>query len=230
MWARLAANFAPGNAVLELNSGTGEDARWLAQRGVTVHATDQSHAMLEVARRKTTGLPVTFSALDLAAPTDEFIRDTFDGAFSNFGGFNCVADLTPIAARLADWLRPGARLVLVVMGPVCLWEIGRNLLRLRPRAAFRRWARGGARARIGGVGVRVYYPAPRRVIRTFAPAFRAVRLAGLGVALPPTLRAPRLDTQPLALESLGRWEDRLAHRWPFRHLGDHYILEMERRA
>jgi SAM-dependent methyltransferase len=43
---------APGDAVLELGCGTGEDALHLARRGVHVLATDASEAMLTVARGK----------------------------------------------------------------------------------------------------------------------------------------------------------------------------------
>ena len=44
--------FQPGDQVLELGCGTGEDAIWLAKRGVRVLATDGSPAMLEATARK----------------------------------------------------------------------------------------------------------------------------------------------------------------------------------
>src|ERR1700691_417338 len=52
VWARCAARFAPGSRILEMNCGTGEDALWLAQRGVEVLATDVSPAMLQGAADK----------------------------------------------------------------------------------------------------------------------------------------------------------------------------------
>ena len=36
---------SPGNFVLELNSGTGQDAVWLAHQGCRIHATDISAGM-----------------------------------------------------------------------------------------------------------------------------------------------------------------------------------------
>src|SRR5690349_1119833 len=42
----------PGFSILELNSGTGEDAIWFAARGFAVHATDLSAGMQQVLRRK----------------------------------------------------------------------------------------------------------------------------------------------------------------------------------
>src|SRR5688572_251600 len=71
VWERLAASFAPGQHVLELGCGTGEDAIWLAQRGVHVTATDVSHAMLAETRRKVeqagVGDLVTVAEVDMNA-------------------------------------------------------------------------------------------------------------------------------------------------------------------
>ncbi|MGH2544698.1 MAG: class I SAM-dependent methyltransferase, partial [Ardenticatenaceae bacterium] len=52
VWERLDATFQPGDHVLELGCGTGEDAVWLARRGIRVTATDASAGMIEQARRK----------------------------------------------------------------------------------------------------------------------------------------------------------------------------------
>src|SRR5882724_3454272 len=52
VWRHLDAAFAPGDRVLELGCGTGEDAVHLGRRGVKVLATDASQEMVEAARRK----------------------------------------------------------------------------------------------------------------------------------------------------------------------------------
>jgi predicted TPR repeat methyltransferase len=52
VWQRLAAHLEAGDCVLELGCGTGEDAMYLARRGVRVHATDVSAGMLSIAREK----------------------------------------------------------------------------------------------------------------------------------------------------------------------------------
>ncbi|HEY1015278.1 MAG TPA: methyltransferase domain-containing protein, partial [Herpetosiphonaceae bacterium] len=52
VWRRLGAAFRPGDRALELGCGTGEDALWLARRGVAVTATDVSPGMLRVAAAK----------------------------------------------------------------------------------------------------------------------------------------------------------------------------------
>ena len=228
VWSHFEEIFFFGDHVLELNCGTGEDAFWLARRGVQVVATDQSAEMLAVTKSKTRNLPVEIAWLDLATPEAEFYPAQFTGAFSNFGGLNCVADLNPIAAQLGSWLRPGAKLLLVIMGPLCAWEIASNLLRGRARRAFRRRRSEGLVANIGEAQVQIFYPSPAHVADVFADNFRVTRLTGLGVTLPPSLNATKLNSQPKLLHTLEWLEDALAARWPFRLLGDHYILELER--
>ncbi len=228
VWQRLAARFPAGSRVLELNCGTGEDAVWLASRGVAVVATDASQAMLAMAKQKTAGAPVELAPLDLAQPQADFPPGSFDGAFSNFGGLNCVADLRPLARALSLWLKPGAALILVVMGPLCLWEIVWHLMHLQPRTAFRRWARGGTEAHIGKRTLKVYYPWPGELACVFAPEFQVVQLRGLGVLLPPSHLGHLVERWPRTFERLARIERRLAAHSPATVLNDHYLLELER--
>src|SRR5439155_27048295 len=104
--------------ILELNCGTGEDALYLARRGVHVMATDASEPMLHIARQKAqqAGLSdridvcrMTIEALTTAGwPDAPCLPRAFDGALSNFGGLNCVANLPRVAEGLAACLRPGA--------------------------------------------------------------------------------------------------------------------------
>jgi SAM-dependent methyltransferase len=228
VWQRLAARFPANSRILELNCGTGEDAGWLAKHGVAVVATDVSPAMLALAQHKTAGTPVKVMRLDLARPQADFVAGSFDGAFSNFGGLNCVADLRPLAQALARWLKPEAVLILVVMGPLCPWEILWYLLHLQLRTAFRRWARDGIAAHIGEQTIKVYYPWPGELRHIFAPEFRMVQMTGLGVLLPPSQLGHLVERWPGLFKRLARLEGRLAGRFPATLLNDHYLLELER--
>ena len=212
VWERLGTAFRPGDHVLELGCGTGEDAVWLAQRGVHVLATDASPAMLEVAQRKAEMAGVlertTFVQLDLAEIRDwkleigdwrleieqlespisnlQSLISKYDGAFSNFGALNCLPDRRPVAEALAQWVRPGGQVVLVVMGPLCPWEVIWHLGHGEARTAFRRF-RSGIEAHTGeDVTVRVWYPTPRRLRADFATHFRHLETAGIGALLPPS--------------------------------------------
>jgi SAM-dependent methyltransferase len=222
---RLDVRFPPGCHVLELACGTGEDAVHLGRRGVRVLATDASEFMIERARAKIAAadLDGRVEARPLAIEDLPALSGPFDGAFSNFGGFNCVADFGGAARALADLLKPGAPVLLCVMGPVVPWEwIG--FLR-RPREAVRRLRPGGVAWR----GITVQYPSIGALRRAFAPAFRPLRVSALGALLPPTEWEPWTERHPRLLAALARWERRLEAVPPLPWLADHYLLELARR-
>lgn len=231
VWRWLDCAFPPGARVLELNCGTGEDAVHLAARGVRVLATDASAPMLDRARAKVTraGLGAAIDVRHVAIERlDELVPlagGPLDGAFSSFGGLNCVADLPAVAQALAELLRPGARMVLCVMGRLVPWEWAWFLARGEATRAFRRLARGGVAWR----GITVCYPSIRATRRAFAAGFRVRRAGGLGVLLPPTYAETWAQRHPRLVERLDRWERRI-EAWPLvPWLGDHYLLELERR-
>lgn len=225
---RLDARFAAGDRVLELACGTGEDAVHLAQRGVRVLATDASPIMVETARRKVeaAGLAERVEVRPLAIEDLGILGGTFDGAFSSFGGLNCVADLTATAQALAGLLRPGAPALLCVMGPLVPWEWLRGLAQARPSEAFRRLRPNGLPWR----GMTVRYPSIRTLRRAFAPGFRLARVSAVGALLPPTELEGWTRRHPRLLATLARWERRLEAVPPLPWLADHYLAELERTA
>jgi SAM-dependent methyltransferase len=150
----------------------------------------------------------------------------FDGAFSSFGALNCVRDLRRVALDLAALLRPGARLLLCVMGPLVPWEWAWFGLRGEPGKALRRLRPGGAEWR----GMIIRYPSIGAAKRAFAPAFRARGApTALGALLPPTYAEAWAARHPRLLARLDRWERRWEHLPPLPWLADHYLLELERR-
>ncbi|MFS8531957.1 class I SAM-dependent methyltransferase [Sphaerobacter thermophilus] len=242
VWEHLDAAFHPGDRVLDLGCGTGEDAVRLAQRGIDVLATDVSAGMIAVAREKAADAGVAervhLAQVDLrehplSLPASWRGSDGIAGAFSSFGALNCLPDRRRLASTLAAWVRPGGRLVLVLMGPLCPWEIGWHLARGQPRRAVRRLTAGrdGTLAHTGGgTSVRVWYPTPRRLRAEFAPAFRHVRTVGIGVLLPPSYLAGLVECQPRAFTRLAALERRIAGRFPWPWLADHYLMVLERRC
>jgi SAM-dependent methyltransferase len=222
---RLDARFAPGDRVLELACGTGEDAVHLGHRGVRVIATDASESMVEQARAKSEGLREMIELRQLAIEGLASLSGPFDGAFSNFGGLNCVQDLAAVSQALANLLRPGAPVLLCVMGPVVPWEWAGFLRRGEPGKAFRRLRRGGVEWR----GITVRYPSPATLRRAFAPAFRPLRLSAVGALLPPTEWEAWAGRHPRLLAALACWERRLETVPPLPWLSDHYLLELARR-
>lgn len=190
-------------------------------------ATDASESMIEQACSKVAaaGLSKGIETRRLAMEDLVSLSGPFDGAFSNFGGLNCVADLPGLGQTLGDLVRPGGAVLLCVMGPFVPWEWAGFLLRGELKKAFRRLRRGGVEWR----GITVHYPAPSALRRAFAPAFRPSRLSAVGALLPPTEWEPWARTHPRLLAALSRWERRLETVPPLPWLSDHYLLELERR-
>lgn len=225
---RLLARFRPGDRVLEINCGTGEDAVWLASRGIHVVATDVSAGMLSVARRKVHdhGVADRVDLRQVAIEAVDTRLGSFDGLLSNFGGLNCVASLGAVAPRLAACVRPGGFALWCVMGPLVPWEWAWFMAQARPAAAFRRLRRGGVDWR----GIRVRYPSVRETTRAASPWFVRRRVAALGCFVPP----PYADAWALrhrdSLERLNRLERLVEALRPCPDLSDHYLIELERTA
>ncbi|HEX6750387.1 MAG TPA: class I SAM-dependent methyltransferase [Longimicrobium sp.] len=226
--------FPAGARVLELGGGTGEDASYLADHGRSVHLTDASPAMVEIAARKLAGraAPATAEVCPaeemeaLAAAREAAGEVPFDGAFSNFAALNCVTDLRPVARGLARLLRPGAPALLVLFGPFPPGEIVTETILGRPRAGFRRLSRGEVAARLGGREFTVRYHRPREIARAFAPWFRRRRTRGIGVFVPPSAAEPWISRHPHLLSFL-EMMDRAVEA-PLALLGDHVLFHLER--
>ena len=232
VWERLGALYKPGQHVLELGCGTGEDAIWLAKRGVHVLATDGSEAMIAETARKAreNGLEslVETRRLDFQeAATWELEAQTFDGAYSNYGPLNCIGDWRAIGVQLTKAVRSSGKIGVGVMGPWCPWEVFWHGIHLDFRNATRRF-RHSTIAHLDGKYFDVYYPTPGRLQRDFGQSFRRSLLWGLGVFLPPSDLYKPVGRRPWLARPLLKLERLTAPHWPFKYLGDHYWLELTR--
>ena len=233
VWEELDRCFRPGQRILELNCGTGVDAIHLAERGVEVLACDIAPRMIQVARQRNAShcnpARLDFRVLateDIAALAGE---GPFDGVFSNFGGLNCVPDLSAVARNLATLMAPGARALLCMAGRTVAWEIAWYLAKGNSRKAVRRFRRGGTVGRlVDGVTVKVHYPSPRAMARLFAPEFRLLRIKGIGVTVPPSYLEPLAQRFPRLLRTFAAADRVLCVAPVFRTLADHLLLEFER--
>jgi SAM-dependent methyltransferase len=236
VWRTLAGTYSAGQQVLELACGTGEDALWLASRGVAVTATDGSAAMIAEVEKKSRQTPVGAWITAVHCSLQDITsgdwperpeRPLYAGAFSNFGGLNTLQDRAPLAEALATLIRPAGRLVLVLMGPFCPWEMGWYLLHGQPRLAFRRW-KGEASFDIGRSSIPIWYPSPGQLRREFGYWFNHLRTDSLGLWLPPTYLGGLVDRQPglfTWLDILEQASSRIVPGW-----GDHYVMTLERKA
>lgn len=220
--------FRPGDSILELNCGTGIDAVYFAEQGMRVHATDLSDGMLrelekKIEKKKLNQLlsiqPCSFTELDKIEKQD------FDHIFSDFGGLNCTKDIGNVITSFKSLLKQGGTATLVIMPPVCPWEL---LLAFKGnfKTAFRRLNKNGAESHLEGERFRSYYFTPSKIISDFGPAYELLELQGLGCLVPP----PYLESFPEKHQGLftrlKKWEERLSGKFPFNRWADHFILTM----
>ncbi|GKZ21552.1 hypothetical protein AbraIFM66951_005242, partial [Aspergillus brasiliensis] len=135
------ANVRPGMRALDLATGNGLVARWLAQEGASVLATDGSRAMLERARNRTFTwyergqLPedkIVFDVLDVTNPVawSNLLSnhpDTFGSPEGQSEGFDVITmnmalmdiqDLDSLATALKKILRPNGCFVATLLHPI----------------------------------------------------------------------------------------------------------------
>lgn len=230
VWRQLDTTFLPGHHVLELNCGTGVDALHLAARGVRVDAFDVSAAMIRVANRRLASgspLPVRFEIL--ATEDLGTIGSVYDGAFSNFGGLNCVQDLRQVAYNLARAVRPLGHVLLCLASRFCVWETAWWLAQGKPAKAFRRLHKGGTTAELSpGSVVHVQYPSVKELRRLFAPEFSLVAVHGIGLLVPPSYVEPHVRRFPSLLRGVARLDARLNSLPGLRVVADHVLLKLRR--
>jgi ubiquinone/menaquinone biosynthesis C-methylase UbiE len=231
VWSVLTRIFHSGDHILEINCGTGEDALFLARNSISVIACDASEQMIRVASNRlhteTPAAPIQFKFL----PTERLreLQDVnrFDGAFSNFSGLNCIADLKQTADDLGSLLSPGASLLICLSTRFCLWEMLWFVLHGDFRKAFRRCS-GHAIAKVGEFTVDVYYPTVHKLQTFLSTSFVLRSCTGVGVTVPPSYVEAWIRNHPKLLR-IFRTIDKAISSYPgFRVLGDHVLLHFER--
>jgi SAM-dependent methyltransferase len=217
-----------------MNCGTGVDAIHFARCGVSVFGFDQSSRMISLARNLVVQAGFERQVhLHQMAIEDMAHWDTglqFDGAFSNFGGLNCVANLTQVARDLARLVKRGGPVVLCLMNRSCLWEWSFYLSQLDFKKALRRFRKGGVTAQIkNGTTFPVHYPGVRELIRCMDPDFHYVWHKAVGLTVPPTYLENWVEQHPQILSIFQSLDNTMSRSPVFRNLGDHFLVHFIRR-
>ena len=223
----------PGSHILELNAGTGEDAVFLAQKGHRIHATDISQGM----QMKLTEKVASYGLSDLV--TSELCSFTaleslknkgpYDCIFSNFAGLNCTGKLDEVLTVFDLLLKPGGNVVLVILPRFCLWE---SLLVFRGKfktATRRFFSSGGRNAMIDNFSIRCWYYSPGFVKRRMKDKYIMSGLEGLCTIVPPSYLDNFPEKYPLIYSWLCDAENRLKSKWPWRLIGDYYIISFRKK-
>lgn len=228
------AAFLPPNAsILELNAGTGEDAIYFASQGHRVHATDISKSMQEQlvnkAVKHAAGHLISHELCSYTELENLQQPGPYDLVFSNFAGLNCTGRLEKVLDSLYHLLKPGGHATLVILPKFCLWEL---LLAFKGkfRTAFRRFTgRRGTRAHIEGEYFRCWYYNPSFVRRHLKESFEVAKLEGLCTIVPPSYIEGFAEKHPRWYAWLVRMENKWKSTWPWKVIGDYYIITLRKK-
>jgi|SRR6185312_4249060 len=220
----------PGSSILEVNSGTGEDALFFAKLGYRVHATDISEGMQQQLKSKIVasgmGQSITAEKISFTRLHELNSRGPYDLIFSNFAGLNCTDELTRVLASFDDLLQPDGIVTLVILPKFCLWE---TLLVFKGkfRTAFRRFfSSKGKRAHVNGEYFKCWYYDPSFIINQLKNQFNLLKIEGLCTIVPPSYIEGFAEKHPAVYRFLKSMENKLKSSWPWKYIGDYYIISL----
>ena len=222
----------PGNLILELNSGTAEDAIYFAQQGHTVHATDISEGMQKVAVTKIAKYKletkITYEQCSFTNLQSLQFNGPYDYIFSNFAGLNCTDQLDKVFLTFNALLKPGGYVTLVIMPGFCLWET-LLVFKGKLRTATRRFM-GKQKAHIEGKYFNCSYYSPSTVAKYMGEAFEQINLEGLCTFVPPSYMENFSERHAGLFAWLRKKENKYKSRWPWRAIGDYYIITFRKKG
>ena len=234
VYAHVLQWLAPGGRILELNAGTGTDATWFARQGYRVHATDIAEGMQQKLAEKVEALGLADKvSMELCSFNDlEHLqqRGPYDCIFSNFAGLNCTDKLDEVLRSFDPLLKPGGQVSLAILPGFCLWEF---LLLFKGKfgTAFRRlFSSKGARSRVEGHYFRCWYYSPAYVKRHLGAQYELLGVEGLCTLVPPSYIEGFAEKHPRAYTMLRKMEDRWKGRWPWKYIGDYYIISFRKKG
>lgn len=118
---------------------------------------------------------------------------------------------------------------MVLLPKFCLWEF-LLLFRGKFREAFRRFAgKKGAKAHIEGTYFRCWYYNPSFIKRKLKNDFDVAALEGLCTLVPPSYIENFAEKHPRWYSRLVKKENKWKSRWPWRSVGDYYIITLKRK-
>ncbi len=212
---------APPTEVLELNCGSGIDAKFLAEKGYNILATDVSDKMLENTKIKCLGLNVEFKNLDIN-DLNILSDKKFDLILSNLGGLNCVKNLNALSKQINLHLNSNGYFIAVVMPCFNLWEFLLIFKNIKKRA-FRRIVKEDVLANVGGQKIKVNYYSPKILSEAFAENFSLVELKALSIFAPPPAAGHWYNKHKVITAVLNKIDNTLENFYFSSFISDYYI-------
>lgn len=215
--------------ILELNAGTGIDALHFVKLGHCILATEVASGMITEIDKKIASYQQAerFTRKQLSYDQlNQLAGEKFDYVFSNFGGLNCIDDLSKVTKDLSGVLDRGAYITWVIMPPIYLWE-WLSFFKGHGMRAFRRLYKNGVIAHLEGEYFKTYYHSLSQIKKAFGPDFRLLKSEGLCAVSPPPSRGDFPVRHPGLYKVLRTLDVAVRSRFPFNRCADHIIVTFQ---
>jgi len=223
----------PASQILELNSGTGEDALFFAQQGHSVHATDIAPGMQNRLKQKVMEAGMQNQVSTELRSYTQLVhlqnRGPYDLIFSNFAGLNCTDELDRVLVSFGPLLKPQGMVTLVVLPQFCLWEALLIFKGKFKTATRRMFSSNGTKAHVEGTYFKCWYYNPSYIINCLKDDFEVLGVEGLCSIVPPSYIEGFAEKYPRVYRFLKAKEEHCKSSWPWRSIGDYYIISLRKK-
>lgn len=215
--------------ILEINCGTGEDARWFAKQGHKVLATDASPRMIEVAKSKVNFSNIEFQQMRIQDLHLLDSKEPFDLIFSNFGGLNCLDPkaFSPFLKDAKKRLAPNGAIIMVIMPKNCIWDNKYHLLKGNWSYIGRRNTSEKVLVNVHNEKIETWYYNPKDILKLSTNKWQTVKYFPIGFFVPPSFMETFFKNKKVILKGLG-WLDTCVSKVSFlARFSDHYIIHLK---
>ena len=197
-----------------------------------MHATDISEGMLQkLWLKKQTAEEGKRISTELCSFTELNTlknKGPFDAVYSNFGGLNCTQEISKVLTSFESLVKPGGTVTLVIISKFCLWET-LLICKGKFKTAFRRFfSKGGRKAQIEGRQFTCWYYGLADVKKHMTSSFRIIDVEGLCAIIPPSYIEKFAEKKPRLFSWLKNKEDMLKSKWPWKFIGDYFIVTLRK--
>jgi ubiquinone/menaquinone biosynthesis C-methylase UbiE len=219
----------PEHNMLEINSGSGIDAVYFAQKIHSVLATDIASESESFISKKIELLNLKNLKFQKCSFTDlrAIKNQKFDYIFSNYGGLNCTDNLELIFEQFEELLNPNGYITLVIMPPY--YPIEMLTFFKGNKNAFRRWKKNGTIASVENQSIETYYYTPNQVKKAFSEKYTHIKTTNIGTFYPSSHyeSVTKLKNLISKLIQFDEWINKLPLM--IEGIGDYYIITFQKK-
>jgi ubiquinone/menaquinone biosynthesis C-methylase UbiE len=224
-----------GYEMLEINTGSGEDAILFSEQDFNMIATDISAETLRITLEKPDHFlmanNISSHYLDFDNLNTTLFDKKFDLVFSNFDSLNNTSpeSLQALFRKLPQILNPGGRFIGVVMPRFCAWESFYFMLTFNFRRAFKRMTSKAVISTVRDLDHKTWFYSPSQLKRWSKEKFKIVNIQPIGIALPPVTLDHFFRFKKTLLNNLNFLEKKLEHVSFLANFSDHFVIDLQLR-